>query len=302
MKKPAAILFLLTTLTLLAALAGQPPVQNGLPGDPIQGGRLYDNWMLALDLKAPEGDQPLWAEQSENTRSGDVTWRCKECHGWDYKGAAGAYGPASLRYTGFKGLEGIIGQSQETVVAWLDGTGNPNHDFKSITDPNAIDDLAAFLRTMQVDTALFIDYESGLALGDDANGQLLYSQGCAECHGNSGREIDFSATGRPLYVGDIAAVDPWRTLHKIRFGTATGNMPSAEQEGWSLRNIADVLVYAQSLPRGNPDYEIARDVSDDLNVDRQGETEPILWAALLILVVIAVGLGWEVLQNRRQRS
>jgi len=38
---------------------------------------------------------PLWATQSSNTRSGKDTWRCKECHGWDYMGVDGAYGSGS---------------------------------------------------------------------------------------------------------------------------------------------------------------------------------------------------------------
>src|SRR3990170_8788091 len=57
-----------------------------------RGGRLYDTWWKEADVAEPISDQPLWASQTTNTRSGPDTWRCKECHGWDYLGAAGAYG------------------------------------------------------------------------------------------------------------------------------------------------------------------------------------------------------------------
>lgn len=293
--------FLLVLFLLLGFSYGQKISANGLAGDPIAGGRIYDNWMTALDLKPPEFDQPLWTDQNNNPRSGEVTWRCKECHGWDYKGAEGAYTIDSFRYTGFPALDGVIGRSQDEVLAWLDGTNNPNHNFTEVTNTKAMDDVAAFLRTMQIDAALFIDYETGLALGDEENGQLLYLESCAACHGNLGRRINFSAGGRPLFVGDIAAVDPWKALHKIRFGTAIDNMPSAENIGWSLRDISDVLTYAQSLPRGNENYSIFREPGDDFGVERQGQIEPIIWAVLVIIVIISLGLIWD-LRDRRNKS
>lgn len=302
MKALPKLFFAIAFLLLLALSTGNRIPEATLLGDPISGGRIYDNWMTALDLKPPQSNQPLWAEQSTNPRNGEVTWRCKECHGWDYKGADGAFGLASFRYTGFPGLSGAIGESQDEVLAWLNGTNNPDHNFADLTNPNAMNDVAAFLRTMQIDAALVIDYQTGLALGDEDNGLSLYLNNCVECHGNSGRAINFSADGQPLYVGDIASEDPWRALHKLRFGTVTGNMPSAEREGWSLRDIADVLSYAQSLPRGNLNYAIARNISDDLAIDRQGEIEPIIWAAAIMVSVISAGFIWDLLRNRRKSS
>ena len=67
---------------------------------------------------APEEDHPLWATQDSNTRSGDDTWRCKECHGWDYKGKAGAY--ASGKH--FTGIKGVLDAktSKKSIVAAFD--------------------------------------------------------------------------------------------------------------------------------------------------------------------------------------
>jgi len=68
-----------------------------------RGGQLYDNWWkTTIDTEKPKKDHPLWKEQSTNKRSGYDTYRCKECHGWDYRGKDGAYGKGS-HYTGFKG-------------------------------------------------------------------------------------------------------------------------------------------------------------------------------------------------------
>ncbi len=289
-------------LSSMGAVPGRSADKNGLPGDPLAGGLIYDNWITALDLKVPEGDQPLWEDQTANPRSGEITWRCKECHGWDYKGFEGAYGPTSVRYTGFPGLSGIIGSTQEEIIAWLDGTNNPEHDFLSISDPNALDDLAVFLRTMQIDAALLIDYRTGISLGDEEAGRALYLQSCSDCHGNSGDEINFSSSARPLFVGDFAAVDPWRTVHKIRFGTITGDMPAAEASGWSLSEIADVLAYSQNLTRGNLNYSITHKVSDETSIDRQGEIEPIIWAAAIIVIIILGGILWDFIENKQKSS
>ena len=295
-------IFGLLVLLMLGFSYGQHVVPKGLNGDPISGGRIYDNWMRALDLKSPEFNQPLWAEQSSNPRIGDITWRCKECHGWDYKGAEGAFSSNSFRYTGFPSLSGVIGSSQEDVAAWLDGTNNSNHNFVEVTNYNAMNDVTAFLLTMQIDAALFIDYNSGLALGNEGNGHSIYLDNCAACHGDLGREINFSAGGKPLFIGDIAVVDPWRALHKIRFGTAKGNMPSAENNGLSLGEISDVLAYAQSLPRGNENYSISNELIDELGEEKQGQIEPIIWAVVVMISIVAMGLIWDLMGRRNKSS
>jgi len=71
-------------------------------GNSVTGGLLYDQWWVVTGAEQPTEDHPLWASQSTNTRSGPDTWRCKECHGWDYQGADGAYGSGS-HLTGFPG-------------------------------------------------------------------------------------------------------------------------------------------------------------------------------------------------------
>jgi len=39
----------------------------------------------------------------------DVSWRCKECHGWDYKGKDGSYA-SGAHATGIKGISGAAGK------------------------------------------------------------------------------------------------------------------------------------------------------------------------------------------------
>src|SRR3990172_5236428 len=113
MKKTGKILILLAVLALgLALLASctQPaatpepvPPTTTQPATPppatpttiALGGRLYDDWIKTSGVATPSGNSTLWAGQTTNTRSGKDTWRCKECHGWDYKGKDGAYSKGS---------------------------------------------------------------------------------------------------------------------------------------------------------------------------------------------------------------
>ncbi|MBF8268140.1 MAG: hypothetical protein HW388_1648 [Dehalococcoidia bacterium] len=81
------------------ALAGTPATAESI----AKGGRLYDKWVKEAGVTQPGGDQTLWALQTSNVRTGVDTYRCKECHGWDYKGIGGAYSKGSHK-TGFPGV------------------------------------------------------------------------------------------------------------------------------------------------------------------------------------------------------
>jgi len=301
MKKSVGFLFafLLTSLCLLAvgrAWSGQ------VVGDAVRGGRIYDDWVLALDRAAPSGNHPLWDSQTTNRNSGAVTWLCTECHGWDYKGADGAYGQYSSHYTGFKGVIGMVGASQQEVLIWFNGTGNAAHDFTPFFDSQDVMDVVAFLRTRQMDADLMIDAFTGRSLGDAEAGKRLYVSGCEGCHGTQGTLINFGTEAQPLYLADLAAANPWRTVHKIRFGTLLDlSMPASEELGWSLSRVADVLAYAQSLERGNPALRPFNPVSTgSIVVESQGRIEPLVWASALIFLIIAAGVAYDYRQQQNR--
>jgi thiosulfate dehydrogenase len=71
--------------------------------DAVRGGKLYDRWWVVNGVPEPTGDHPLYPNNGQ--QSGSVTYRCKECHGWDYKGLDGAYGSGSH----FTGILGVFG-------------------------------------------------------------------------------------------------------------------------------------------------------------------------------------------------
>jgi thiosulfate dehydrogenase len=214
------------------------------------GGRIYDNWMSETGIEALPGDHPLWATQSTNTRVGPSTYRCKECHGWDYKGAAGAYGSGS-HFTGFTGVM-KTGKSLtvEDIVAVLKGGFNADHDFRYDISRSNLNALATFLHDGLKNYSDLIDYETKLPRGIPilANGQTRYSRTCSSCHGSDGKGINFGSESSPTYIGDIATGNPWEFLHKSLYGQpGESAMPAVSTRGWTDQDLTDLLAYAQSL-------------------------------------------------------
>jgi mono/diheme cytochrome c family protein/ribosomal protein L37AE/L43A len=227
------------------------PTEASAMGSIADGGKLYDKWWVVAGVDEPEVDNPIWARQDINTRSGSTTWRCKECHGWDYMGAAGAYGSGS-HYTGFPGVLGAQDKSFEDLLTMLTGGVDPEHDFSAMGE-SALNDLVTFLQEGLMDVSSLIDSETKAAIGGDAsNGGDLYAATCAACHGEDGRMINFGDEEDPEYVGTIALGNPWEFLHKVRAGQPGTGMPSSIDLGWILQNLVDILLYAQSLPTEAP--------------------------------------------------
>ncbi|MGB3713274.1 MAG: c-type cytochrome [Candidatus Promineifilaceae bacterium] len=210
------------------------------------GGQLYDQWWAVLGLDAPEEDQPLWASQSTNERSGADTWRCKECHGWDYMGADGAYGSGS-HFTGFGGVSDSASISADELLAWLNGTTNADHDFSGGMDDFALNALVTFLGEEMTDISGFINDDKSVS-GDPAHGRELFERTCAACHGVDGKKINFSTPDDPEYVGTLAGGNPWEFFHKASFGQPGAPMPTGKALGWSIEDITDLAAYAQTLP------------------------------------------------------
>jgi thiosulfate dehydrogenase len=210
------------------------------------GGQLYDRWWtVAEGATEPIEDQALWATQSTNTRSGSTTWRCKECHGWDYKGDEGAYSSGS-HYTGFIGVLEASSQSPNEILAILTGSQNSDHDFSTVLDEESIESLVEFITEGGViDVSPYINPDKTINGADLDNGEILYNKVCEVCHGADGRTIDFDENE---YVGTLANDNPQEILHKIRFGQPGTAMPSSVELGWSLQDAVDVLAYSQTLP------------------------------------------------------
>jgi Cytochrome C oxidase, cbb3-type, subunit III len=226
-------------------------VETPSPDDMIQGAILYDRWYSALGQQAPEGDMPIWDRQSTNSRTGPDTWRCVECHGWDYKGSQGAYNSGS-HFTGFPNISALVPNlPEQEIVDHLKGSKDPAHDFSSYMDDASLGRLALFLKFGLIDDDQYIDDVSLKVIGgDQERGKALYEQVCANCHGMDGKLIVFRTEGVDEDLGSVANRDPWRFLHRTRFGVAGVDMPVGAKLGWSAEDGRDVLAYVQTLPVG----------------------------------------------------
>jgi thiosulfate dehydrogenase len=234
---------------ITAALAEFDFAGGPVSGDSVLGGKLFDNWPKVTGV-TPDGEHGLWSLQSTNTRTGEATWRCKECHGWDYKGAGGAYSTGS-HFTGFLGLlkaGRLLSQSQ--IVEVLHGGLDARHDFTELLTDEQITSLAAFVKTEIINEAEVIDYDTLTPRNDwdfDA-GRLLYARTCSACHGVDGKTVNLGSQDSPVYIGGLASDNPWEFLHKVRFGQpGTPSMPAVEERGWTIEDAIALLGYSQSL-------------------------------------------------------
>lgn len=238
----------------LAGSAGPQGPTGKTPEEPkastssiVSGGAMYDKWWIAAEgAVEPTEDNPLWSLQSTNTRSGSTSWRCKECHGWDYKGKGGAYSSGS-HYTGFPGTyDAYLTKNKAQLLDALTGGTDYRHDFSSVLSDAALDNMVDFLSEGLVNDTKYIDYATKKVIGADlTNGKELFDGTCAACHGSNGRMLKFDDV---KVVGTLANDNPWETLHKIRFGHPGTPMPRTLELGWSTQDAVDVLGYAQTLP------------------------------------------------------
>lgn len=207
------------------------------------GGRLYDDWAETLAGQLPSSTHPAYP--SAGKQKGAATWRCKECHGWDYRGRDGAYATGS-HATGISGLRHVAGADPAKVIEVLRG---PQHGYTAAMIPDeALHRLARFVVAGQFDTAAAIDNGTKTPVGGmAARGKTIFQNVCAACHGFDGRSIDFAGgEGEPEFIGTVAADNPWEAIHKIANGQPGTPMPAMRVFG--LETALDLLAYMQTLP------------------------------------------------------
>ena len=142
----ASLVLLFNAFPLPAQQADAPSSDGDRWRIVARGGQLYDAWWKVIPgVKEPKDNHPLWQSQRTNKRNGSVTWRCKECHGWDYRGKDGAYATGSHK-TGFPGVwDAAHKKSADELVAILKGSSNPKHNFSSVFRSEDMADIATFL-------------------------------------------------------------------------------------------------------------------------------------------------------------
>jgi mono/diheme cytochrome c family protein len=294
----ASITLLIGLLALLLLINPRTVYSQTTPSDLARGAGLYDNWYAMLGVNPPQGNMPIWDRQNTNTRSGADTWRCVTCHGWDYQGNDGAYKTGS-NYTGFPGVFNAgRDKSSDEIIAILSGKDDPAHDFSAYLDDQSMRDVALFLNKGLIDDSVMIDPVSyRVSGGDISRGNHLYEDGCASCHGADGTKIIFRYEGLNATLGDLAAQDPWRFLHKSRFGTPGTAMPVGYNLGWTPQEGRDALLFAQTMPRNIAlPQQTAVMQQDRVAPAKLGGPANNFFSGLLTAIsAMAVGLGFNVI-------
>ncbi len=161
--------------------------------------------------------------------------------------------------TGFPGILGTT-RSYDEIVDLLKmevGTSPSAHGYGSIDEmtDEAIGQLASFVVAGTIDPALVID-ASGRFTGSVDAGKSLFTNGvgridgCIECHGANGLEPPGDDDDFANFVGKIANENAVEFQHKVRFGQPGSDMPSYTTGGLTLRQLADLGAFAQTLPEG----------------------------------------------------
>ena len=213
------------------------------------GGRIYDNWWEALDRDAPEGTNPAYPVSVNTDQTGEGTWRCKECHGWDYQGKDGIYRKGS-HFTGIAGIMGMQDAPVEAIVAKLRDTNHPYTE-EMISDAEMLR-VATFVSKGLIDMRGFIDYETRkVNAGDVERGRAIFQTICAACHGFDGRAMDWGAGDAHNFVGTEAAEVPDEVYNKI--SNAHPGAAMVNLSAFTHGDRINLMAYISQLPVGIDD-------------------------------------------------
>jgi mono/diheme cytochrome c family protein len=202
-----------------------------------RGGRLYDDWQLMESALRQGLPHPAYPSSGYYANDPQTTWRCKECHGWDYQGNKGAYASGN-HATGIKGIRGMAGADPARIVTVL---RNSTHQYGAVLKYRDLQDLANFVSAGQVDMDVAIDRQNFHAKGDAARGGAYYQTICARCHGSEGKEMSTRQSLSRLFVAN-----PWMGFHTILNGHPSEEMPALRS--LDLQFAIDILTYVQGWP------------------------------------------------------
>ena len=210
------------------------------------GGRIYDNWWEALDRDEPEGTNPAYPASAK--QEGKNTWRCKECHGWDYLGDEGIYRQGS-HFTGIKGVMGVRGMPPEAITPILRDKNHP-YTVEMITEEEMLR-VAVFLSQGLVDMRSFIDMDTRKVIpgsGSFERGRAIFQTTCAACHGFDGRALDWGEGDEHNFIGTEAASLPDEVFNKI--SNAHPGAAMINTRAFPVEDRISLMNYIATLPTG----------------------------------------------------
>jgi thiosulfate dehydrogenase len=286
---------LFLVLIFIAAIPARTAYsQSDPPGDMLRGGRLYAAWDNLASDGLPEEIHLLWPENIAGEFPARITWRCVNCHGWDYLGSESKSFLTATRAMEYPNLFSMIAKSEEEILPLLNGETIPNHDFSTYLNEQDLRDLSAFLSSGLTLPKLIADWETFQVQGTVEVGQQNFQEFCSFCHGLEGEKINLNTDQTPIFLGDLAWSNPWRIAHIIRFGHHQTRVPPAELLGLSFSQQIDILAFTQTLPNA---LEIVAPEFQAVDFDLQASTVPLMFGALSIGALILIA-AWVTLKRK----
>jgi thiosulfate dehydrogenase len=282
-----AYLILATFMSLVAAGCSDDNVTSP-PTDPpgyvnangIRGGQLFDKfWAAGTGWNQADSNLTTYNSKSD-------FFRCKQCHGWDRLGSAGAYisrAPSTTRPNvspldlgliaggktpqelfdamkssiGRRGLAADLSTYNPTTNSTI---GDQMPDYSAIFADADIWDLVKFLKKDAIDVSTLYDflttgtYPTGSIAysnigkdGNAANGDAIFTSKCTGCHGTDGRLI--LVDGASFTVGSFLRAKPNEGQHKIKFGQLGSAMGSQVTNNADMKDLYKALADSTKYPR-----------------------------------------------------
>ena len=233
-KIAGGLLAILATIVIGFSMPAQAEDESSI----ARGGKLYDKWYKLIGVDAPKKSHPAYPADKKYAGKPKDNWRCKECHGWDYKGVNGAYAEGK-HYSGIKGIDGMAGADPAKIIALLKDS---THGYAGKMEDEDFNDLAMFVSKGQVDMSKYIDYASKLPKGGNKEqGAAYFNTVCANCHRKDG--------SRPKDMGKSLGSqmsNPQEVMHKILNGHPGENMPA--MRAFDRQVVRDILAHIKTLP------------------------------------------------------
>jgi len=214
------------------------PALSADQGSIARGAKLYDKWFKVIKAEKPKDTHSAWPA-SNTKKKGNTTWRCKSCHGWDYKGADGAYAKGSYK-TGIKGINAMAGADTAKIIAVMN---DDTHKLSGKMGDADYMDLAMFVSKGQIDMSKYIDSAAKAVKGGDAaRGQDYFETMCTQCHGKNG---DQPKDMKKTLAKQLS--NPWEVMHKIFNGQPGEQMPGLRTLDPQI--TIDIMAHLATLPK-----------------------------------------------------
>jgi Cytochrome c len=283
-------LALIGFLTIGVAACGDDNTTAPPPVDPpeftvadgINGGQMFDKFWA---------QETGWNQSDPNLATFNNSkdfFRCKQCHGWDRLGNAGAYINRAPRTTRpnvssvnlkqvaaehspqelFDELKSSAGRRPLSAdlstydPATNSTVGDQMPDLSEFMSDAQIWDLVKFLLTEAIDTddlynsSTTGNYPTGsityMSIGLDgvaASGDATYAAGCASCHGADGTQILVDGS---FSVGSFLRAKPYEMQHKVKFGQLGTGMGSLVTDLTEMLDLYLALTDATNYPDPAP--------------------------------------------------